>query len=83
MIYHKHNSINGIKIIDLHPFYDDRGVLAESYKRDLLINTDFCQDNIVNSNYSCLRGLIFNQSLCSIKAYNCNKRKNTRCCYRY
>lgn len=60
MISHKQNSINGIKIIDLHPFYDDRGVLVESYKkRDLLINTDFCQDNLVNSNYSCLRGLHF------------------------
>lgn len=60
MPYQKSENINGIKIIDLTIHRDSRGYLFESFKKiDSFKNINFCQDNIVKSKYSCLRGLHF------------------------
>lgn len=60
MPYQKSEKINGIKIIDLNIHRDSRGYLFESFKKiKSLKNINFCQDNIVKSKHSCLRGLHF------------------------
>jgi len=58
MDYHQSEKINGIEVINLDVHEDKRGYLFESFKKiDFLKNVNFCQDNIVKSKYSCLRGL--------------------------
>tara|TARA_Y100000768_G_C23731664_1_gene565103 strand:+ start:152 stop:703 length:552 start_codon:yes stop_codon:yes gene_type:complete len=58
MDYHQSEKINGIEVINLDVHEDKRGYLFESFKKiDFLKNVNFCQDNVVKSRYSCLRGL--------------------------
>ena len=58
MDYQQSEKINGIEVINLDIHEDKRGYLFESFKKiDLLKNVNFCQDNVVKSKYSCLRGL--------------------------
>ena len=58
MDYQQSEKINGIEVINLDMHEDKRGYLFESFKKiDLLKNINFCQDNVVKSRYSCLRGL--------------------------
>ena len=60
MSYKKSEKINGVKVIDLTINKDPRGYLFESFKKiDILDDINFCQDNVVKSKYSCLRGLHF------------------------
>lgn len=60
MSFQKSEKINGVKVIDLTINKDSRGYLFESFKKiDLLSDINFCQDNVVKSKYSCLRGLHF------------------------
>ncbi len=58
MGYQKSKKIDGIEIIDLNINNDSRGYLFESFKKiDLFKEIHFCQDNIVKSKHSCIRGL--------------------------
>ena len=60
MSFQKSVKINGVKVIDLTINRDSRGYLFESFKKiDILKDINFCQDNLVKSKYSCLRGLHF------------------------
>jgi dTDP-4-dehydrorhamnose 3,5-epimerase len=62
MNHQKSKEISDIKIIDINRHKYSRGHLYESFrKKSFLKKIDFCQDNIVKSNYACLRGLHYQQ----------------------
>jgi dTDP-4-dehydrorhamnose 3,5-epimerase len=52
--------LNGIKLVQLSPYFDNRGYFFETYRKekyDKLIGKNFVQDNFSFSNKNILRGL--------------------------